>query len=198
MWAVGSSNTPCLLLGIKMKCSVVLFRHKSVWIGGGYGLFSSAKSGIGLWVLLLLNIVLASLRTMVRNLSYLIFKSSLLNYLFILRRLGRSKPINLSLPNIASRILNFVSSNQVLLTRLFPFLHRAFNFTALSWWYCPLLVLWACIKVLSGKLLLIHVGRHGWLSFHIVPLFHKLSHNFSCIILDRITVLLVKNWKNMY
>ena len=181
-----------------MKCSVVLFRHKCVWIGGWYGLFSSAKCGIGLWVLLLLNIVLASLGTMVRNLSYFIFECSLLNNLFILRGLGRSKPINLSLPNIASRIFNFISSNQVLLTRLFPLLHRAFNFSSLSWWYCTLLILRACIKVLSGKLLLIHIGRHGWVSFHIVPLFHKLSHNLSCIILDRITVLLVKDWINMY
>jgi len=44
----------------------------------------------------------------------------------------------------------------------------------------------------------IHIRWHRGESFHIVPLFHKLSHNLSSCVLDRIAVLLVKNCKNMY
>lgn len=195
MRAIGCSNTPTLLLWIKMKCGVVLFRHKGVGIGRRYRLFPRAKRSICLWVLLLLSIVLASLWSMVRNLwNLIIFECSLLNYLFILRRFCRYKPVDLSLANIATRKFSLFSSNQIFLTGLLSLLHRAFNFAALPRWNCPLLILCACVKVLSGKLLLINVCRHRWESFHVVPLFHELSHWLSRIILDRITILLVKDY----
>jgi hypothetical protein len=192
---VGSSITPCFMLRIKLKCSVVLFRRKSVWIGGGYRLFSRTECGISLWVLLLLNIVLACLGSMVLNLGSLVFESSLLNYLFILRRFCRSKSINLSLPSIGSRIFSLFSSNQVFLTCLLSFLHRALNLAPLPWWNRPLLILCGRVKVLSGELLLINICRHRRESFHFVPLLHKLSDHLSWSIIYWIAVLLVKNYK---
>lgn len=192
---VGSSDTPCFLLRIKLKCSVVLFRCKSVWVGGRYRLFSRAECGISLWVLLLLNIVLASLGSMVLNLGSLVFESSLMNNLFILRRFCRSKSINLSLTSIGSRIFSLLSCNQVFLTRLLSLLHCALNLAALSWWNRTLLILCARVKVLSGELLLINIWRHWWESFHFIPLLHKLSDHLSWSIIDWIAVLLVKNYK---
>jgi hypothetical protein len=83
---IGTSYTTAFVLRTEMK-GVVLFRSKSMGCRWRNWFFSSGKSSIGFWILLLLlAIILALLRDMVWKLPYLIIAFLIsLRWLFILR-----------------------------------------------------------------------------------------------------------------
>lgn len=194
--AVCSTYTSSLLLWAKMK-GVVLFWDKSVRSSWWDRFFPCAKSGVSLWVLLL-SIMLTCLRSMIGDLSYLVFEW-ILCQLFILRLCWiKSVHLSWSWTISTTRISYFINGYQSLLTRLLPFLHHALYFPSLPGRNGPLLllILWACVEILSWQLLLllINIHWHGWQPLHVLSLLHKLnSDHFAWSIIEWIIILLVKD-----